>query len=234
MCPRTARIELPGVPMHVTQRGVNRCAIFIDDHDRRLYRRLLRKACGDAGVLVHAYVLMGNHVHLLLAAAQSGAISRAMRRVGQAYAQTFNLRHGRCGPLWQGRFKSSPVETDRYLLNVMRYIELNPVRAALVGDPAGHAWSSFHAHGRRASDPVLSLHPLYVAVDPEPAARAAWWCRWVREGIAAGELAAIRRHVAQERVLGDERFQAMAAEALGRPVACRRPGRPIRSGDAAV
>ena len=206
MPPRVPRLEIPGVPLHVTQRGVNRCAIFHDDHDRRCYRRLLWQACGRYGVYTHAFVLMGNHVHLLLAAPEAGAISNAMRQLGQTYAQQFNLKHGRTGGLWQGRFKSCLVGDDRYLLTVMRYIELNPVRAAMVAEPADYRWSSVHMHLGECRDPWLVPHPLYLALGTDAGARASLWKRWLREGIASDDISAIRRHLAQERALGGERF----------------------------
>jgi putative transposase len=229
MAPRAARLELPGVPLHVTQRGVNRCAIYHDDHDCRSYRKLLWQACSRHRVSTHAFVLMGNHVHLLLAASEPGAISLAMRQVGQSYAQTFNRRHGRSGTLWQGRFKSCLVGDDRYLLTVMRYIELNPVRAAMVADPADHRWSSVHMHLGACRDPWLTPHPLFLSLGSNADARGELWKRWLQEGIAADDIAAIRRNLAQERALGDARFQTEAEQRLGRPVAYRRPGRPALS-----
>lgn len=229
MPPRVARIELPGVPMHVIQRGVNRCLVFLDDQDRLHYRKLLRIACAQATVSIHAYVFMGNHVHLLLAAERGGAISSVMQRVGQAYAQTFNLRHGRTGALWQGRFKSSLIETDSYLLNVMRYIELNPVRAAVVTMAENYRWSSVHKHLGFSSEPLLTPHFLYLALGQDTQTRAAWWRHWLGQGTGQEELRAIRRHATQERALGSARFQEMAAEALGRPVACRPRGRPPKA-----
>ena len=147
--PRRPRLELPGIPMHVTQRGVNRCAIFVDDVDRHHYRRVLREACTKDAVAVHALVLMDNHVHLLLASSQPGNVSMAMRNAGQAYVQAFNMRHGRSGTLWQGRYKSSLVDSERYLLSVMRYIELNPVRAAMVATPEAR---------------INYLHPFFLIV----------------------------------------------------------------------
>lgn len=233
MPPRAARLELPGVPMHVIQRGVDRCAVFRDDQDRLHYRKLLRNASMEAGVAVHAYAFMGNHVHLLLAARTEGAISKVMQRVGQAYAQTFNIRHERTGALWQGRFKSSLVETERYLLNVIRYIELNPVRAAMVTRPENYRWSSVHGHLGFSSEPMLTPHPTYLALAAEAQARAAWWAKWLARGVGEDELESIRRHLNQERALGDERFQKTVAGALGRPVGCRPRGRPATaSGDA--
>lgn len=226
MAPRVARLELPGVPMHVIQRGVNRCPVFHDDLDRLHYRKLLRIACAEAGVSIHAYVLMGNHVHLLLSANKTGAISGAMRRIGQAYAQNFNLRRGRTGTLWQGRFKSSLVQSERYLLNVMRYIELNPVRAGLVSRAENYRWSSVHNHLGYRSEPMLTPPDSYLALGKDVASRAAWWREWLGREVGEEELDLIRSHASQERALGDGGFQEMVVNRTGRPAYWRPRGRP--------
>lgn len=186
--PRRPRLELPGLPMHVTQRGVNRCAIFIVDDDRHHYRRLLREACSKYAVTLHAFVLMDNHVHLLLTPTQAGGLSRTMREAGQSYVQAFNARHGRCGTLWQGRFKSCLVDSDRYLLTVIRYIELNPVRAAMVTAPEDYQWSSVHTHLGKACDPLITLHPTYLALGSLPAERHAAYGQWLRPASATTTL----------------------------------------------
>src|SRR5690606_21228096 len=175
---------------------------------------------------VHAFVLMDNHVHLLLSAGQIGRIAPAMRAVGQAHVQAFNYRHGRSGTLWQGRFKSCLVDTDRYLLTVIRYIELNPVRAAMVARPEDYRWSSVHTHLDRACDPLITLHPLYLSLGHDSAERADTYGVWLQSGVVGAELADVRRHIAQERALGDPRFQRMVERALNRPAACRPRGRP--------
>src|SRR5690606_15140981 len=226
MAPRIARLELPGVPMHVIQRGVNRCAVFHDDRDRLYYRKLLRIRSAEAAVAIHAYVFMGNHVHLLLSAGQQGAIASMMRRVGQAYAQAFNQRHGRTGALWQGRFKSSLVETERYLLNVMRYIELNPVRAGIVDRPENYRWSSVHRHLGFSSEPMLTPHVIYLGLGGDPDARAACWRDWLGRGTAAEELEMIRNHAVQECARGGAGFVDMGAKQMGRPAGYRPRGRP--------
>ena len=133
--PRTARLEIPGMPMHIVQRGVNRCAVFLCNAGRGYYLALLTEAFAAEEVALHAYVLMENHVHLLVTSAHAGRISRAMRQCNQRYVQNFNRRHGRTGTLWEERFKSCLVDSTAYLLTVMRYIELNPVRAATVEHP---------------------------------------------------------------------------------------------------
>lgn len=224
--PRRPRLELPGIPLHVTQRGVNRCAMFLDDEDRHHYRRLLGRACRRHGVAVHAFVLMDNHVHLLLGATVAGCISLALRLSGQTYVQAFNHRHGRTGTLWQGRFKSSLVDSGACLLQVMRYIELNPVRAAMVERPDDYRWSSVHAHLGTATDPLLTPHPCYLALGDDQARRTVAYRAWLDASLDEGELARIRAYMRQEKALGGPRFQEMASRTLNRPVEVRASGRP--------
>lgn len=227
--PRRSRLELPGVPLHVTQRGVNRGAIFVDDADREHYVQLMAEVADAGAVAIHAYALMGNHVHLLMSAGEAGAISTALRRLGQCYVQGFNRRHRRTGPLWEGRFKSCLVDSDSYVLAVYRYIELNPVRAAMVDVPQCYRWSSVHGNLASIVDTVLTPHSCFVALGTGAADRADAYREWLMAGINVEELAAIRRHLAQERALGSERFQRMVERSLGRPVALRPRGRPVRS-----
>jgi putative transposase len=224
--PRSARLEVPGIPLHVTHRGVNRCAVFVDDTDRATYLRLLSEQSLAQQVALHAYVLMGNHVHLLLSSSATGTISRALRNAVQAYVRAFNTRHGRTGTLWEGRFKSCLVDTDRYLLSVIRYIELNPVRAGMVADPAEYPWSSARFHLGRRLDPRLSCHPLFLALGADRLARGNAYATWLMDPIGDEELRDIRRHVHKQRALGDQRFRAMLKRTLNRDVSCREPGRP--------
>jgi putative transposase len=118
--PRQARLEIPGVPRHITQRGVNRGAIFLDDDDRRHYLHLVRESAANHDLQIHTYVLMGNHVHRLVSSDQPENMSRTMRQLVQAYATGFNRHHRRTGTLWDGRFKSCLVDSDRYLLTAYR------------------------------------------------------------------------------------------------------------------
>lgn len=228
--PRRARLILPNVPLHIAQRGVNRAAIFIDDEDRHHYRKLLHEACAGNAIAVHAFVLMDNHVHLLLTPSRPEVLAAAMRAVGQSYVQFFNYRHGRSGTLWQGRFKSCLVDSDRYALTVCHYIELNPVRAAMVALPEEYRWSSVHTHLGKARDPLITPHPAYQALGATREEQAIAYGMWLHSGIDEEELSAIRSYIAQERALGSPRFQAMAEKALGRPVECRKRGRPWPKG----
>lgn len=227
--PRRPRLELPNVPLHIIQRGVNRCAVFIDCADRRHYLRLLRTAAQDHGVAVHAYVLMGNHVHLLATGQAVGSISSAMHWLGQCYVQAFNRSHRRTGTLWDGRFKSCLVDSDNYLLTVYRYIELNPVRAAIADAPEKYAWSSAQGNLGFWSDPTLTPHPVFLALAADVKARSRVYWHWLLQGISSEELKAIRLHLQQEKALGSERFRSMVRRTLNRDVSWRPPGRPKRS-----
>ncbi|MCE5231828.1 MAG: transposase [Mizugakiibacter sp.] len=228
--PRRARLEFPGIPLHITQRGVNRCAVFVDDDDRRHYLALLEDAARRHALAVHAYVLMGNHVHLLVSSGEAGALSRAMRDLGQCYVQGFNRRHRRTGTLWEGRFKSCLVDSERYVLSVYRYIELNPVRAAMVAAPEDYRWSSVHAHLGASDDPLLTPHTAFLALGADRRARVAAYRTWLASGVDDAELEAIRAHIVQERALGSERFQRMLERTLNRPLQVRPRGRPRRDG----
>ena len=150
--------ESPGVPLHFTHRGVNRAATFLDDEDFSAYRQLLGEVLSVRGIALHDYVLMTNHVHLLLTPPCAGSLSAAMCQLGRRYVPAFNRRYGRTGTLWEGRFKSCLVDTDRYVLTVQRYIELNPVRAAMVETPEAYRWSSARGSLGLCADPLLSLH----------------------------------------------------------------------------
>ena len=207
--PRRPRLELPGLPLHITHRGVNRAATFLDDEDFIRYRYCLGDALAEHGIALHAYVLMTNHVHLLLTPPAPGLLSIAMCRLGQRYVPTFNRKHGRTGTLWEGRFKSCLVDSERYLLTVHRYIELNPVRAAMVATPEHYRWSSVHASLATAIDPIVTPHTVYLASGSDPARRGELYREWLRQGISDDDLCAIRVHLQQERALGNPRFQAM-------------------------
>jgi len=226
--PRRPRLEVPGVPMHLTHRGVNRAAIFLETTDYLEYRRLLRQVLGEFEVSVHAYVLMTNHVHLLVSSACLGAVSRAMSVLGKHYVPDFNRKYRRTGTLWEGRFKSCLVDSDDYLLRVYRYIELNPVRAAMVERAEDYPWSSVHSNLSAEPDPLVTPHPVFTAFAAGDRRPASAYRTWLQQGISPDDLAAIRAHLQQERALGSERFQRMISETLNRPVVVRSRGRPRR------
>ena len=178
------------------------------------------------GGSIHGYVLMSNHVHLLASAEVAGAVSRMMQAVGRRYVRGFNARYDRTGTLWEGRFRSCLVDSDRYLLACLRYIELNPVRAAMVQAPWDYRWSSVHGHLGLRQDARLTPHPGFMGLAQDPRARARAYRDMLTCGLDEATVADIRRHMQQERALGSPAFQAMVAQTLNRPAAVRAPGRP--------
>ena len=169
--PRAARVIVPDIAVHVTQRGNNRGACFFGDADYSIYLRYLRLFAPKCGCTVHAYCLMTNHVHLLLTPHSQGACGKLMKQVGQRYVQHVNRARGRTGTLWEGRFRSSVAASERYVLACYRYIELNPVRAGMVADPAEYRWSSHRANASGEADSLLAPHPAYLALSDDAASR---------------------------------------------------------------
>ena len=159
--------------MHIVQRGNNRTQTFIDENDYRVFRALLQLTRRKAGCAIHAYVLMRNHVHLLVTPATKHSPARLMQGLGRWYVRYFNERHGRTGTLWEGRYRSTLIDSERYFLACSRYIELNPVRAGVVADTADFAWSSFRGNALGACDYLLTPHETYRALGATSAARQA-------------------------------------------------------------
>jgi putative transposase len=170
---RQPRTIVAGFPFHVVVRGNNRQAIFLDEQDRLNYKSVLQTACADHGLAVHGYVLMGNHVHLVATPGAVDSLALVMQAVGRRYVRQFNRRHGRTGTLWEGRYRASIIQADRYLLACLRYIEMNPVRAGLVTAPEGFPWSSHRHHLGLLNDSLVSPHSLYWALGNTPFDREA-------------------------------------------------------------
>lgn len=225
---RLPRIDLPNIPQHVVQRGNNRLPCFLDDQDRLHYLSFLREALNATGCKLHAYVLMDNHVHLLLTPAESGSIGILMQKMGRRYVALFNARHGRTGTLWEGRYKACLVDSGDYALRCTRYIDLNPIRARITDDPAAYRWSSCAGLCGRRNDPLLSLHPAQLALGATSDDRAQAYRTLLNEAVAEDELTEIRIYLQQQRALGRDDFKAMI-EAKTRRFAGTRPAhRPAR------
>jgi putative transposase len=226
---RLPRIDLPGIPQHVVQRGNNRLPCFLDDQDRFLYLALLREALSVTGCVLRAYVLMDNHVHLLLSPPECGAIGRMMQLLGRRYVGQFNARHGRTGTLWEGRYKACLVDGERYVLRCTRYIDLNPVRARMIEDPARYRWSSCAALCGQRDDPLVSLHPAQAALGSTAEGRAWAYRQLLDEAIPEDELMAIRTYLQQQRAWGRDDFRAMVEAKTKRFADVRPAHRPARS-----
>jgi putative transposase len=223
---RLPRLTAPGLPHHLIQRGNNRQAIFVDEADCARYLDDLAELAGVHGLAVHAYVLMPNHVHLLATPADRDTLSRVMQALGRRYVRQFNDRHRRTGTLWEGRYRSTVVQTDRYLLACMRYIELNPVRAGLVEEPSAYRWSSHpHQLGLRI-DPLLTEHAVYWALGNTPFERQLAYRRLFEQSVEAEEIEAIRSATHRGWVLGESDFVDEVAGQTGRRAGPIRRGRP--------
>jgi putative transposase len=223
---RLPRLDLPGIPQHIVQRGNDRQPCFADNADFLRYRQELGAAALKHGCALHAYVLMTNHVHLLVTPAEPGAASRMMQAIGRRYVASFNARYRRTGTLWEGRFKSALVDSEHYVLTCYRYIELNPVRAAMVARPGDYRWSSHDHNAHGVPDPRITPHPAYLALARDPAARQAAYRR-LFETIPPPEVAeGLRLHTQQQKPWGTERFRQQIETLANRSVEVRPRGRP--------
>ncbi|WP_426145623.1 transposase [Polaromonas sp. DSR2-3-2] len=224
---RLPRLAIPGYPHHIIQRGNNRQAIFSSVADFQMLLSLLDENAQKFGVAVHAYVLMDNHFHLLATPATAEGLPQMMQAVGRRYVRYFNDRQGRTGTLWEGRYRSTVIDTDRYLLACMAYIDLNPVRAGLVREAAAYPWSS-HAHyvGQRA-DRLVTPHALFWTLGNTPFSREAAYAALVAQGVAPGQQEALTRAALGGWALGDERFVANLQKQTSRRVVKTKAGRPV-------
>jgi putative transposase len=228
--PRHARLLIPGVPLHIRQRGINRSPCFGSEADYQLYLGLMAGLGPRFSCSVHAYVLMTNHVHLLATADEPEGASLFMKNLAQRYAQHFNRTSHRSGPLWEGRFRSSPVDCERYLLACYRYIELNPVRAGMVSSPVDYPWSSFRTNAMGTPSHFLSPHSEYLRLGTTTGQRQAAYRGMLATGLSTSELARIRAAINKNAAFGDEGFVAGIEARLGRaarPVARGRPTRGV-------
>jgi len=223
---RQPRLDVPGVAQHVVQRGNDRQPCFASAADYGRYRQALIEASLRFGCSVHAYVLMTNHVHILVTPAERGAVSRMMQAIGRRYVAGFNVRHRRSGTLWEGRFKAGLVAGERYVLTCYRYIELNPVRAGMTAAPENHAWSSYGANALGRHDPLVTPHSVYLSLTASAHDR---WAAYRELFHAPSDLAAIddlRTHTRQQKAWGSDRFRAEIEALTQRAAGVRPRGRP--------
>lgn len=223
---RVARVVLPEVPVHLIQRGHNRAQIFFTSKDALLFLQWLEEAAILHGVAVHAYVLMTNHVHLLATPQHSHSLARLTRSVGTRYAMHINAAHQRTGALWEGRYRTSIIDAERYFLICSRYIELNPVRAGLAATPEAYRWSSFRSNVGERSDSLVSPHPIYQSLGKDRTERSQSYRALFDQALPAPTLEEIRTAINGCRVLGQEKFIDALETETGYPIKPARPGRP--------
>jgi len=217
---------LPDIPCHIIQRGNNRNACFFSEPDYHFYLACLGDACERYHVSIHAYVLMTNHVHILMTPKNHEGISKVMQSVGRRYVQYINKNYKRCGTLWEGRHKASPVAAESYLLACYRYIELNPVAAAMVQHPDEYPWSSYchNAHGK--TNALLTPHALYEGLGKTAEQQQENYRNLFSISLEKEYIRAIRNAARFSMPLGDDRFKAQIEKALGRRLGYSKRGRP--------
>lgn len=230
--PRRARLSLPGVPWHIIQRGNNRSVCFHAEDDYQFYLHYLKEFADKFGCALHAYVLMTNHVHLLLTPARDDSAALMMKHLGQRYVQYVNRTYRRSGTLWEGRFRSCLTQSEDYVLACYRYIELNPVRAGMVLKPQDYRWSSYHANALGRANALLTPHDEYLRLDRDNVKRREVYRALFRVHVDGALTDEIRDATNGNFVLGSARFQAQIANALGRRVVRAKAGRPAKQADA--
>ena len=226
---RLSRYVILNQPQHIIQRGNNRQVIFAADADYQFFRDALVEAANKYGLTVHAYVWMTNHIHLLATPRFEDSISKVFQSVGRKYVQYFNYTYKRSGTLWEGRYRATVVDTEHYLLKLMRYIELNPVRANMTGHPASYTWSSYarNAEGRLGlNDAWLVPHEEYLKLGKNEVERLAAYQGLFKTGLTGDDLKQIRESAHKGWALGNQRF-IKEIELLGkRQAASKGVGRP--------
>ncbi|MDD3449064.1 MAG: transposase [Gammaproteobacteria bacterium] len=226
--PRKPRMYLPGVPCHVIQRGNNRDACFFAEEDYLFYRECLGSAARRYRVAVHAYVLMTNHVHILMSPEDEAGVSRVVQSVGRRYVQYVNRTYRRSGTLWEGRHKSSLVQAESYLMACQRYIELNPVRAGMVEHPGDYRWSSYNHNAWGHPDPIISPHSLYLRLSRYRSDRLGAYRDLFDIELPPGDIHCIRKAASFSMPLGNNRFRDQIESVLNRRIGQAYRGRPRR------
>ncbi len=224
--PRRPRIHLDGIPLHIVQRGHNREPCFFSEEDYQTYLYWLGKALKQEHCALHAYALMTNHVHLLITPQQADAVPRLIIALGRRYVQYINTTYRRTGTLWDSRYKSSLIQAETYLLSCQRYIELNPVRAAMVDDPAHYRWTSYRHNALGQANPCLTPHALYLAMERTDDARQAAYRDLFRAALDSQAIDDIRLALNQHQPLGNSRFYAKIEAMTGQRREAKPRGRP--------
>lgn len=224
--PRRPRVHIDGVPLHIVQRGHNRQPCFFAEEDYYTYLHWLSEALHREQCALHAYALMTNHVHLLLTPKNAEAVPKVIIALGRRYVQYINVSYRRTGTLWDSRYKSSLIQVDTYLLACQRYIELNPVRADMVDDPANYRWSSYRSNALGQTNDILTPHPLYQSLGAIGEERQSAYRALFRAQLDNEAIGDIRLALNQSQPLGNERFYRYVEQMTGQRRESKPRGRP--------
>lgn len=230
---RLPRLVIPGQPHHVIQEGNNRELIFRDDEDYQRFLGWLKESAKEFKVAIHAYALMPNHLHLLASPATETGLAQMMQRIGRYYVPWFNQKYARTGALFQGRFRTSLVDAQRYFMVCSRYIEFNPVRNGMVADPREYPWSSYAHHAGVRVDPVVTDHALFWGLGNTPFQREAAYIELMQQAPGKEDMASISQALLKGWPLGSDVFKAELQQKVKRQVLPAKRGRPFKTKPAA-
>jgi putative transposase len=228
--PRSARVVIANQPHHIVQRGHNRQTVFAHADDYRFYLSTLKEWKENLRCKVYAYCLMTNHVHLVIEpCGKAENLGLLMKRVAGRYTRYINKKEGRTGTVWEGRYKSSPVDTGEYLLACCRYVEMNPVRAGAVLRPDAYRWSSYGAKAGIAEDAWLDLDGFYLGLGRSATKRQERYRQWMAEAVSDEEAELIRQAARRNQLTGGNRFIDEIEKKMGTRIELRGRGRPANS-----
>lgn len=225
---RRRRLSYPNIPQHLIQRGNNRQVCFADEQDLLTFGQWLCDYSAEYGVAVHSWVFMTNHIHLLATPTGPDSIGLMMQALGRRYVRYFNSRHRRTGTLWEGRYRSCLVDSDGYLLQCQRYIELNPVRATMVTAPGDYRWSSYRTNAFGKASRLISPHTLYQQLGSTPPERQSVYRELFKEVLQDELVEAIRATTLSGLALGNDKFKREIEALSGQSVSAGKPGRPAK------
>ncbi len=215
---RLPRYVIPGIPQHIIQRGNNRSAIFFSEKDYLFYSEKLLQASQEHGCIIHAYVLMTNHVHLLATPLYECSISKMQQMIGRYYVQYFNYQYQRTGTLWEGRYRATLVDTKQYLFRCMHYIEMNPVRAGMVKEPGNYRWSSYSHNALGVNNALITPHEEYLSLGKTYSDRQEAYVKLCATLLSSMDLNHIREMTNKGWVLGTTAFKEEIESISNRPI----------------
>ena len=226
--PRKPRFYLPGVPVHIVQRGHSREPVFFEDDDYRAYLHWLKEGAERYKIDIHAYALMTNHIHILATASGKDGVTRMMQYIGRHYVPYINHTYGTSGSIWEGRYKASLIQDDEYLLACMRYIELNPIRASMVRSPGQYRWSSYRCNAQGKEDERVTPHGMYLSLGKAKPARLEAYKLLFQVHLDKEVLNEIRSAWQTGTPLGNDEFHRQIEAKLKLKVGQSRRGRPSK------
>lgn len=226
---RQPRLILPKQPHHILQRGNDRQLIFRDPEDYERFLGWLIEAARFYRVAIHAYALLPTHLHLLATPETEEGLGAMMQKLGRFYVPWYNGKYARAGGLFEGRFRTAVVDTDRHFLLCSRYIELAPVREGEAGEPAAYPWSSYRHHAGVQGDNVITDHARFWELGNTPFQREAAYIALVEQGIGSDELAQIAGAVQKGQPLGTQAFKLDLERQTQRRILPAKRGRPFKT-----